>query len=282
MRWQGRRQSTNVQDRRGMSAGPLAIGGGAAGLIAVVALVLGLVFGLDTGGITDTLTQGGPASTAAGQLDAQSAFVSVVLADTEDYWAGQFKSMGKTYRAPQLILFSGMVRTGSGVATSATGPFYSPADKMIYIDLSFYQELQDRYGAGGDAAQAYVIAHEVGHAVQDQLGLLDEVAAQEQGASESLKNELSVRTELQADFYAGLVAHYQGEQKWLEQGDIEEALGAANAIGDDRLQKQAQGYVVPDSFTHGTSAQRVRWFKLGFDTGDMSRGDTFSMPYDEL
>jgi predicted metalloprotease len=271
MRWQGRRQSTNVEDRRGVSAGPLAIGGGITGVI--IALVLSLVFGLDLGGGTTATTARGT------QADQMSAFVSVVLADTEDYWGSQFKSMGKTYKAPELILFSGMVRTGSGVATSATGPFYSPADKMIYIDLSFYQELQDRFGAGGDAAQAYVIAHEVGHAVQDQLGLFDDVAAQEQGASEAQKN---VRTELQADFYAGLVAHYQGQQKWLEPGDIEEALNAANAIGDDRLQKQAQGYVVPDSFTHGTSAQRVRWFKLGYETGDISRGDTFSMPYDEL
>jgi predicted metalloprotease len=282
MRWQGRRQSTNVEDKLGMGVSPLALGGGATGLIAIVALVLGLVFGLDTGNVTETLTQGGTESTVAGQYDSQRAFVSVVLADTEDYWTGQFESTGKTYEPPKLILFSGMIQTSSGTATSATGPFYNPGDQMIYIDLSFYTDLQDKYGAGGDAAQAYVVAHEVGHAVQDQLGLLNRVDAQEQGASDEIKSQLSVRTELQADFYAGLVAHYQGEHKWLEAGDIEEALNAANAIGDDKLQMQAQGYVVPDSFTHGTSAQRVRWFRLGYDTGDFSRGDTFSIPYEQL
>jgi len=190
--------------------------------------------------------------------------------------------MGKTYAPPTLVLFSGVVQTASGTATSATGPFYSPGDKTIYIDLSFYQDLQTKYGAGGDAAEAYVVAHEVGHAVQDQLGILDQVSAEEQGLSDTQTNELSVRTELQADFFAGLVAYYQGENKWLEPGDVEEALNAANAIGDDRLQQQAQGYVVPDSFTHGTSEQRVRWFKLGYETGDFNRGDTFSMPYSQL
>jgi predicted metalloprotease len=244
--------------------------------------VLGLVFGLNPGDITDTVNQGATASTTAEQADEMRAFVGVVLADTEDYWTQQFKALGKTYEPPSLVIYSGVVQTAAGVATSATGPFYSPADQRIYIDLSFYQELQQRYGAGGDAAQAYVIAHEVGHAVQDQLGILDQVAEQEQGASETQKNQLSVRTELQADFFAGLVAHYQGENRWLESGDVEEALNAANAIGDDRLQKQAQGHVVPDSFTHGTSEQRVRWFKLGYDTGDFNKGDTFSILYDDL
>ncbi len=279
MRWQGRRQSTNVEDRRGVSAGPIAIGGGAVGI--VIALVVLLVRFLG-GGVSDTGVQGGGFTTDTGTLDSQSAFISVVLADTEDYWTEEFRSMGKTYKAPKLIVFSGMVQTGSGTATSATGPFYSPADQMIYIDLSFYSDLQNRYGAGGDAAQAYVVAHEVGHAVQDQMGILDWVAAQERTASDELKSQLSVRTELQADFYAGLVARYQGDNKWLEPGDVEEALNAANAIGDDRLQQQAQGYVVPDSFTHGTSAQRVRWFKLGYETGDFSKGDTFSIPYSQL
>jgi predicted metalloprotease len=280
MRWQGRRQSTNVEDRRGMRTGPLAIGGGSVGVIIV--LVVLLVKFLGGGDLTGVIDQVSTLPTDTGTLDGQRAFVSVVLADTEEYWGKQFESSGKTYRAPKLILFSGQVQTASGVATSATGPFYSPADQMIYIDLSFYQELQDRFGAGGDAAQAYVIAHEVGHAVQDQLGVLDEVYTQEQSAGDKVKSELSVRTELQADFYAGLVARYQGANKWLEAGDVEEALNAANAIGDDRLQQQAQGYVVPDSFTHGTSVQRVRWFKLGYETGDMSRGDTFSIPYGAL
>jgi predicted metalloprotease len=280
MRWQGRRQSTNVEDRRGISGGKVVLGGGVMGV--VVALILGLVFGLNPGEVTDTLTQFTTAPTTAEQADEMRAFVGVVLADTEDYWSGQFEAMGRTYEAPTLVVYSGVVQTASGVATSATGPFYSPVDQTIYIDLSFYQELQQRYGAGGDAAQAYVIAHEVGHAVQDQLGILEQVAVQERGASGEQKNQLSVRTELQADFYAGLVAHYQGENRWLEPGDVQEALNAANAIGDDRLQSQAQGYVVPDSFTHGTSEQRVRWFKLGYDTGDFSKGDTFLVLYDDL
>jgi predicted metalloprotease len=269
MRWQGRRQSTNVEATRGVSGGQVAIGGGVLGVI--IALVLALVLGLNPGDV-GSLTQPTTASTTAEQRDQMTQFVSVVLADTEDYWGQQFKTMGKTYRPPSLQPFNGMIDTSSGMATAATGPFYSPGDKTIYIDLSFYQELQDKYGAGGDAAQAYVIAHEVGHAVQDQLGAL----------SDSQDNEMSVRTELQADFYAGLVAHYQGQNKWLEPGDVEEALNAANAIGDDRLQKQAQGSVSPDTFTHGTSAQRVRWFKLGYDTGDFNQGDTFSMPYSQL
>ncbi len=280
MRWQGRRQSKNVVDRRGVSAGPIAIGGGAVGLVVVVVVVLMQLLG-GGGDLTGVLGQT-DSSVDTGTLDGQSAFVSVVLADTEDYWAKQFESMGRTYKAPTLILFSGLVRTSSGTASSASGPFYSPGDKTIYIDLSFYQQLRDKYGASGDAAQAYVIAHEVGHAVQDQLGVLDDVAAQERGAGDELKSQLSVRTELQADFYAGLVARYQGDNKWLEAGDVEEALRAANAIGDDKLQQQAQGYVVPDSFTHGTSEQRARWFRLGYETGDFDRGDTFSLPYSEL
>ncbi len=275
MRWQGRRQSTNVEDRRGMSGGPIALGGGVLGI--VIALVLALVFGLNPSTTTTT------ASTTAEQADEMEAFVGVVLADTEDYWNQQFESMDKTYQETRLVLYSGVVQTASGVATSATGPFYSPADQTIYIDLSFYQELQSKYGAGGDAAEAYVIAHEVGHSVQHQLGILDSVNAQSRGRSEEEQNQLSVRTELQADFFAGLVAYYQGRNKWLEPGDVEEALNAANAIGDDRLQQQAQGYVVPDSFTHGTSEQRVRWFRLGYETGDFGRADeAFTLDYDEL
>lgn len=280
MRWQGRRQSTNVEDRRGMSAGPIAIGGGTVGII--IALVIVLVRFLNSGGDLSGVLEQSTASTEAGVLDQQSAFVSVVLADTEDFWTEQFKAIGRTYDPPKLILFSGMVQTASGMATSQTGPFYSPADRTIYIDLSFYRDLQDQYGAGGDTAQAYVIAHEVGHAVQDQLGVLEWVTMQEQTASAEVKSQLSVRTELQADFYAGMVARYQSDNKWLEPGDIEEAMNAANAIGDDRLQQQAQGYVVPDSFTHGTSEQRVHWFRLGYETGDISAGDTFSILYRNL
>jgi predicted metalloprotease len=243
----------------------------------IIALVLGLVFGLSPS------STGTTASTTAEQADEMATFVRVILADTEDYWNQQFEAMGKSYQETRLVIYSGVVQTASGVATSATGPFYSPADQTIYIDLSFYQELQSKYGAGGDAAEAYVIAHEVGHSVQHQLGILDSVSAQSQAESEEVQNQLSVRTELQADFLAGLVAHYQGENKWLEAGDVEEALNAANSIGDDRLQQQAQGYVVPDSFTHGTSEQRVRWFRLGYETGDFSRADdAFTLDYDQL
>jgi len=275
MRWQGRRQSTNVEDRRGVTGGEIAVGGGVLGI--VIALVLALVFGLNPS--TTTVT----ASTTAEQADEMQRFVGVVLADTEDYWSQQFKSMGKTYQETRLVLYSGTVQTAAGVATSATGPFYSPADQAIFIDLSFYEELKSKYGAGGDAAEAYVIAHEVGHSVQHQLGILDSAMEQSRGQSEEVQNQLSVRTELQADFFAGLVAYYEGKNKWLESGDVEEALNAANAIGDDRLQQQGQGYVVPDSFTHGTSEQRVRWFKLGYETGDFSRSnDAFTLGYDEL
>jgi predicted metalloprotease len=277
MRWQGRRQSTNVEDRRGMGGRPLALGGGVVGV--VVTLVLVLVFGLNPSSLP---TQGTTASTTAAQYDAMKSFVAVVLADTEDYWTAQFQEMGKTYQQPTLVLFTGYVQTGSGTASSATGPFYSSADENIYIDLSFYEELKTKFGAPGDAAQAYVVAHEVGHHVQNLLGTLGQVDSLSQRVGEVESNQLSVRLELQADFYAGLVAHYQGQNKWLEVGDIEEALTAANAIGDDRLQQEAQGRVVPDSFTHGTSEQRVRWFRLGYETGDITKGDTFTPAYEDL
>jgi predicted metalloprotease len=278
MEWRGRRQSANIEDRRGVGGGRgIALGGGIGTVVIVlIALFLGGqigdIFGNGTGLVPSATTV---ASSGGALQDEQSQFVAVVLADTEDFWTREFKEMGYTYRPPKLVLFSGYVQTGSGTASSATGPFYSPADKKVYIDLSFYSELQTRFGAAGDFAQAYVIAHEVGHAVQDQLGILDQVNA-------SNSNEMSVRCELQADFFAGLWGHYENSVGFLEQGDVEEAINAANAIGDDRLQQQSQGRVVPDSFTHGTSAQRVRWFKLGFDTGDINRGDTFSIPYDQL
>lgn len=278
MQWKGRRQSRNVEDRRGMRGGRgIALGGGIGTIIVVL---LGLLLG---GQFGDLFGSGGglmpPATTAAtsgGALqDEQSQFVAVVLADTEDFWTQQFEDLGYSYTPPKLVLFSGYVQTGSGAASSATGPFYSPADKTIYIDLSFYDELQTRFGAAGDFAEAYVIAHEVGHAVQDQLVILAQ-------ANASNSNEMSVRVELQADFLAGLWAHYEHSLGFLERGDLEEALGAATAIGDDRIQQQSQGYVVPDSFTHGTSEQRAKWFRLGFDTGDISQGDTFSIPYEQL
>jgi predicted metalloprotease len=276
MQWKGRRQSTNVEDRRGSGRGGVALGGG---IGTIVIVLLGLLLGGQFGDIFGSGSNVLPtATTAAGgtvATDEPSQFVRVVLADTEDFWTQEFKDMGRTYTAPVLVLFTGYTSTGSGTASSATGPFYSPNDKKIYIDLSFYDELKTRFGAAGDFAEAYVIAHEVGHAVQDQLGILAQV-----NASDS--NEMSVRCELQADFLAGLWAHYENSVGFLESGDIEEALNAANAIGDDRIQKQSQGQVVPDSFTHGTSAQRVKWFKLGFDSGDINKGDTYAMPYSQL
>ena len=279
MRWVGRRQSSNVEDRRGIGGGKIAVGGGVGAVI--IALIV-LFLGGDPGTILNpgqnSYIPGSPvATTVAAQNDEMKQFVSVVLADTEDMWTQQFQEMGRTYQPPTLVLFSGTVQTGSGMATSATGPFYSPTDQKVYIDLSFYQELRDRFQAPGDFAQAYVIAHEVGHHVQNLLGTLDQVSAQEQRVSEEEANDLSVRLELQADFFAGMWAHYaQTILGVLEAGDIEEALNAASAIGDDRIQMQAQGYVTPDTFTHGTSEQRSRWFKLGYETGDISQGDTFS------
>jgi uncharacterized protein len=281
MQWQGRRQSSNIEDRRGSRTGGIAIGGG---IGAVIITLIGLFLGGNLGNIFGDLGSLAPTQTTvatSAATDEMTQFVGVVLADTEDFWTQQFREMGYTYKPPKLVLFSGYTQTGSGTASSSTGPFYSPADKKVYIDLTFYDELRTRFGAAGDFAQAYVIAHEVGHAVQDQLGIMDQVDAQQQAGSDT-ENQLSVRLELQADFLAGLWAHYENSIGVVQPGDIEEALNAANAIGDDRLQKQAQGYAVPDSFTHGTSAQRVKWFKLGYDTGDINQGDTFGIPYEQL
>lgn len=275
MRWVGRRQSSNVEDRRGMGTrGGLAVGGGVG---AVIITLIVLFLGGDPGTILDQGQNSYIPTTVAAQTDEMTQFVKVVLADTEDLWTQQFQELGRTYQPPTLVLFSGTVQTGSGMATSATGPFYSPTDQKVYIDFSFYRELTDRFQAPGDFAQAYVIAHEVGHHVQNLLGILDQVSAQEQQVSKEEANQLSVRLELQADFFAGMWAHYtQSLPDVLQPGDIDEALAAATAIGDDRIQMQAQGYVTPDTFTHGTSEQRSRWFKLGYETGDISRGDTFS------
>ena len=212
-----------------------------------------------------------------GEQDELARFVSVVLADTEKVWTEQFRRMGETYRVPQLVLFSGRVSSACGLASSATGPFYCPGDQKVYVDLSFYEELKQQFDAPGDFAQAYVIAHEVGHHVQKLLGITDQVDAMRGRVSKQQENELSVRLELQADFLAGMWAHH-AEKNWkiLEAGDVEEALNAATAIGDDRIQQRTQGHVVPDSFTHGSSAQRLRWFRKGLQTGDFKQGDTFS------
>ena len=281
MKWQGRRGSSNVEDRRGTRRGGLAVGGGVGTIIVVV---LYLLLG---GNPADLANQVGPSSqpgvTVGTASDETAQFVSVVLADTEDVWAEQFRQMGRTYTNPGLVLFTDVVDSACGTQSSAVGPFYCPSDQTVYIDLVFYDELKNRFGAPGDFAEAYVIAHEVGHHVQKLLGTSDQVDQLRGQLSESEFNRVLVRMELQADFLAGVWA-YHAQQNWriLEPGDIDEALTAASAIGDDRLQKEATGRVVPDSFTHGTSEQRTRWFRLGLETGDVSQGDTFSVPEGSL
>lgn len=275
MQWFGK-GSENVDDRRGMSGGKV-LGGGAA----IIVVVLGLIFGQDFTGLVSQLPIGEPAGVEGKQgvpQDAEGKFVSGVLESTESVWTAQFKAMGQEYEQPVLTLFDNSVQSACGNASSAVGPFYCPADHRVYIDLTFYKDLKDRFGAAGDFAQAYVIAHEVGHHVQNLLGISEKVQRARGQLSEKEYNKLSVKLELQADFFAGLWAHHAQNLAdfRLEEGDIEEALTAANAIGDDKLQKQAQGEVVPDAFTHGTSAQRMYWFKKGFDTGDFRQGDTFS------
>ena len=276
MRWQGREGSGNVEDRRGMG-GPLAIGGGIGG---VVLLILGLIFGSDITGSSPTQeTQAVPEQSATGQApaDEQAKFVSVVLKDTEDVWTALFAARGAVYQDPRLVLFTQSTPSACGYASAASGPFYCPEDSKVYIDLSFYDELQNRFSASGDFAMAYVVAHEVGHHVQHLLGITDKVDRARGRMTEKEINAMSVKLELQADFLAGVWAHHEQSMKnVLDPGDIDEALGAANAIGDDRLQKKSQGYVVPDAFTHGTSKQRMYWFKKGFNTGDMNQGDTFN------
>ncbi len=275
MLWQGRRESSNVDDRRGISGGGIAAGGG---IIGVIVLVLNLLLGGDGGDVQMPLpNQGTPMSTEQkAAQDQQASFVKVVLADTEDVWGQLFSKSGNQYQAPTLVLFSGGVQSGCGNASAASGPFYCPADYKLYIDLSFYNDLKERFGAPGDFAMAYVVAHEVGHHIQNLLGKSAEVQQMRGRVSEEEYNQYSVRLELQADFYAGVWAHYVKGKGYLEEGDVEEAMNAANAIGDDRLQKEAQGYAVPESFTHGTSAQRMYWFKKGFETGDLRQGDTFT------
>ena len=276
MRWQGRRESTNVDDRRGVSGGQVAVGGG---ILGVIALVLNFLLGGDPSQLPQQLPQQNAPVSAEQQAadDERAKFVKVVLAETENVWNTIFQNAGRNYAEPRLVLFSGGTQSACGSATSATGPFYCPGDQMVYIDLSFYQDLQSRFAAPGDFAMAYVIAHEVGHHVQNLMGTSDKVHRLRQQVSESEYNKYSVMLELQADFYAGVWAHHtQRMENILEEGDIEEALTAANAIGDDRLQKESQGYVVPESFTHGTSQQRMYWFKKGYETCDINQGDTFN------
>lgn len=282
MRLDNQRESENVEDRRGQGGGRrggggLVLGGGMGTLVLVVIVIL---LGGDPRALLDMATQAPGPQTSEYVPNAEDeemvVFVKKVLGTTEDVWDEQFRLLGRPYEQPRLVVFSGGVRSGCGFASSQVGPFYCPADRTVYVDLSFFRELDDRFGAPGDFAQAYVIAHEVGHHVQRLLGTSDQVDAARGRVSEAEQNELSVRLELQADFLAGMWARKaQDKFNFLEKGDIEEALRAANAIGDDTLQKQAQGHVVPDSFTHGTSAQRVKWFRKGFETGDIRQGDTF-------
>ena len=281
MRWRDLRRSDNVEDRRGMRAPKVALGGG------LGVLVIALVVWLLGGDPTPLLQQAGPsagpssASVTPTEFTAEenelADFVSVVLAETETVWNAQFQAMGRAYEEPKLVLFTDAVQSACGYAQAAMGPFYCPPDAKVYIDLSFYQELKTRHGAGGDFAEAYVIAHEVGHHVQNLIGIADEVRRQSARADEREANALSVRMELQADCFAGLWAnHAHRDRQILEAGDIEEALNAASAIGDDKLQRESTGRVVPDAFTHGSSEQRVRWFSKGLKSGDIRQCDTFA------
>jgi len=295
MEWQGQRESENVEDVRGASGGfgggmfggmsgrQVAFHGGWGSLLLI--LLISVIFGVNplqllqgpAGNQPGFNAGGAPQGAIDPAHDKLVHFVKVVLADTEDVWEAQFRRMGKEYRKPTLVVFSRSYPSACGFADAATGPFYCPEDEKVYIDLGFYDELSRRFHAPGDFAQAYVIAHEVGHHVQKLLGIEERVSAQRRRAGKREANELSVRLELQADFLAGVWAHDAQQMKHiLDPGDLEEAINAASAIGDDRLQRQAQGFVVPDSFTHGTSAQRVKWFRKGFETGDINQGDTFS------
>ena len=280
MRWQGRRQSQNVEDRRGMRFGRA----GGIGLGTIVLALVAAYFGVDPSvvlqgtqpSVQEQQGEQVPYNETAEEAQKRE-FVLVVLADTEDAWTALFAAAGRTYEKPKLVLFSGAVQSACGFAEAAVGPFYCPGDQQVYIDLSFYDELQNRFGAPGDFAQAYVVAHEVGHHVQTLLGISERNMAARQRASGAEANELSVRQELQADCFAGIWAHNADRSRQLlEAGDVEEGLNAASAIGDDRLQKQSRGYVSPESFTHGSSEQRVRWFKRGIDSGDLNSCNTFA------
>ena len=311
MEWKGRRQSDNIEDDRGSSGGldsnPLGRGGGGFGFpsgggmgraggglsigtivfLVIVYLVLKVGLGID---LLQVLGQNGgmvgggqgyeqsDSSAPTPANDEMKQFVATVLAETEDTWNGIFKSMGKTYEEPKLVLFSGHIDSACGLASAATGPFYCPGDHKVYLDMAFFKQMKDQFGASGDFAQAYVVAHEVGHHVQNLLGILPKVDQMRRQMSEADSNKMSVRIELQADCLAGVWGKFTQQKGILEAGDLEEALNAAQQIGDDTLQRRSQGYVVPESFNHGTSAQRVKWFKQGFDTGKISACDTFSNP----
>lgn len=282
MRWRGERQSDNIEDRRGMSFSRGAKVGGIGGLGLVAIVVISMFLGVDPTALLQGLSGTQTSSVSVEQNDRPAAnddmrqFVSVVLGETEDVWNDAFQKAGRTYQPPKLVLFSGGVESACGIAGSAVGPFYCPADQRVYLDLSFFEDMHTRFGVSGDFAQAYVIAHEVGHHVQTQIGVSQKVQDLQARVSPSERNRLSVMVELQADCLAGVWAHQTEKTRHiLEAGDIEEGLNAASAIGDDRIQKRSQGYVVPDAFTHGSSAQRVRWFKAGLENGNMQSCDTF-------
>jgi predicted metalloprotease len=278
MRWRDERRSENVEDQRGVQPRTMMVGGGIGTLVLLLIVVL---LGGDPQKLLQQLPNNPPAAAQGPQAkdpvqEERKDFVSVVLAETEDVWTDLFQQSGRKYQEPKLVLFNGEVQSACGFTSAAVGPFYCPGDQKVYIDLSFYDMLKQRFKAPGEFAQAYVIAHEVGHHVQNLLGISEKIDAMRRRVSKEESNQLSVRLELQADFFAGVWAnHTQKLRHILEEGDIESALNAASAIGDDKIQLQARGYVVPDAFTHGSSEQRVRWFRRGFETGDMSRGDTF-------
>jgi predicted metalloprotease len=290
MRLDGRRRSANVEDRRGMSGGgkaTLGLGG-----LVVVGLIAWLSGGNPLEAVIGQLASGGMGGTGFGATETYTPtaeenslkeFADIILAGTEDVWTEIFRANGMTYEPPRMVVFSGAVQSGCGGASSSTGPFYCPADRTVYIDLSFFEQMATQLSAGGDFAYAYVIAHEVGHHVQYLSGTLQDVSSRQRSMSQTESNRLNVRLELQADYYAGVWA-YHDNRNWnsLEEGDVEEGLNAASQIGDDRLQMQSQGYTVPDAFNHGTSAQRSRWLRKGLATGDFSAGDTFSVPYSSL
>ncbi|MEN0580396.1 neutral zinc metallopeptidase [Phytobacter palmae] len=284
MRWQGRRESNNIEDRRDESGGPVIRGpgfrlpGGKGGIILLVIVIFASYYGVDLTG----LITGEPVNTSSQQRsispqeDEAAKFTSVIFATTEDTWGQLFEKMGRHYQQPKLVMYRNRITTGCGTGQSVMGPFYCPADSKVYIDLSFYDDMKHKLGANGDFAQGYVIAHEVGHHVQKLLGTEAKVRQLQQNASQTEANALSVRLELQADCYAGVWGHSMEQQGVLDAGDLEEALNAATAMGDDRLQKRSQGLVIPDTFTHGTSEQRYNWFKRGMDSGEPAQCDTFS------
>jgi uncharacterized protein len=279
MKWSGRQGSDNIEDRRGMSRGKMVAGGG---IGTVILLLIVLLLGGDPVKLLDSLQQGSPAP-ESGQIasspgeDSIAVFVSVVLKDTETVWGKIFEQSGNVYHQPKLVMFRDEVKSACGFASAASGPFYCPGDEKVYIDLSFCDQLKTKFGAYGDFAVAYVIAHEIGHHVQNQLGILKKVDSGRSGLSDKKANQLTVRLELQADFLAGMWAHYEQTMlNTLDPGDIDEAANAASSVGDDNLQMKYQGRVTPDAFTHGTSAQRKEWFMKGWKTGDLDKGDTFS------